>query len=113
MTSEVTTVRHSPHPLNPEADTATLRCWRTIFEAYATITKLAYKDKDERAAVVVSALGMDTVNLYYSIPFTKDDEKAGVMKTKGNTLLGIVTSSMSATSSSANNKVTRNCPRTA
>ena len=51
-----------------------------MFEAYAVLTKLESKAKEERKATIVGLLGMNAMDLYDSLPFANDDERSEVDK---------------------------------
>ena len=65
-----------PPPLDPDADKAAWRRWKKMFEAYAVLTKLGSKAKEERKATIVGLLGMNAMDLYDSLPFANDDERS-------------------------------------
>ena len=69
-----------PPALDPHADAAAWKRWKTLFEAYATISKLSERSKEERAATIVAIMGMEAIDLYHSLPLANTGEKANVSK---------------------------------
>ena len=69
-----------PPALDPHADAAAWKRWKTLFEAYATISKLSERSEEERAATIVAIMGMEAIDLYHSLPFANVGEKANVSK---------------------------------
>ena len=70
-----------PPPLDPETDSAGWQRWKTISTAFSTTTKLATRPEEERTAMVISIIGLGVVDLYNSLPFANDGERADFTKT--------------------------------
>ena len=69
-----------PPPADPHADAVAWKRWKTLFEAYATISKLSERSEEERAATIVAIMGMEAIDLYHSLLFATAGEKANVSK---------------------------------
>ena len=52
-----------------------------MVEAHATVTQFAKKKDDERAAIIVTLLGLRALDLHDSLPFSSDAEKADLKST--------------------------------
>ena len=61
-----------PPALDPHADAAAWKRWKTLFEACATISKLSERSEEERAATIVAIMGMEAIDLYHSLPFVAE-----------------------------------------
>ena len=70
-----------PPPLDLDCDPATWRKWRKLVQAHATVTQFAKKKDDERAAIIVTLLGLRALDLHDSLPFSSDAEKADLKST--------------------------------
>ena len=66
--------------IRTHADAAAWKRWKTMFEAYATISKLSERSEEERAATIVAISGMEAIDLYHSLPFVNARQKANVSK---------------------------------
>ena len=49
-----------------------------MFDAYAVMTKLKDKDKEEQVATLVTCLGIGALDLYEALPFRDEEERKDV-----------------------------------
>ena len=72
--STVTITAVNPPQLSSKAAAAWTR-WRKMLESYTKITKLTDKDPEERVAVLITDIGIDTLKIYTALPFANEREK--------------------------------------
>ena len=70
-----------PSPLNPECDPASWRRCKKLVEAHAVVTKFSKKTDNERAATIVTLLGLAALDLHDSLPFASEYEKSNLTTT--------------------------------
>ena len=49
-----------------------------MFDAYAVMTELKDKDKEEQVATLVTCLGIGALDLYEALPFRDEEERKDV-----------------------------------
>ena len=74
MSTTTITVPTQPPPLKPDADGASCRKWRTMFEAYAR-AKLQDQNPDDRIAALVICIGFEALEVYEALPFADAYER--------------------------------------
>ena len=70
-----------PPAIDPETSAAGWRRWRRIFEAHARVTNLNKRDPEDQVAALITAMGLEAVDLYDSLPFASASDRKDLSKT--------------------------------
>ena len=65
---------HSHSPLDSETDETGYKKMKTLFVACITISNVAARKEDERAAVIVALPGKKAIDLHESLPLSEETE---------------------------------------